>query len=61
MPGERLCIYVQSVSFRANEMGPYFYVDGITVNKTNQTVESAIAGATMPISCSPALLCRSLA
>jgi hypothetical protein len=58
MPGERLCIYVQSVSFRANEMGPYFYVDGITVNKTNQTVESAVAGATMHIRCNPASLFR---
>jgi hypothetical protein len=54
-------VYVQSVSFRANEKERYFHVDGITVNKTNQTVESAMAGATMPISCSPALLCRSLA
>ena len=58
MPGERLCIYVQSVSFRANEMGRLFHVDGITVNKTNQTVESAFTGAIMHISRSPALLFR---
>jgi uncharacterized protein (DUF2164 family) len=55
MPSELLCIYVQSVSFRANEMGRHFYVDGITVNKTNQTIESALAGATAHISHSPAL------
>jgi hypothetical protein len=42
-------------------MGRHFHVDGITVNKTNQTVESAVAGATMHVSCSPALLFRSLA
>jgi hypothetical protein len=61
MPGERLSIYVQSVSFRANEMGRHFHVDGITVNKTNQTVESAVAGVTMPVNGSLALLFRCLA
>lgn len=45
MPGERLCIYVRNVSFPANEMGRHFHVIGITVNKTAQTVESAVAGA----------------
>jgi starch synthase (maltosyl-transferring) len=45
MPVERLCIYVRNVSFPANEMGRHFYVIGITVNKTAQTVESAVAGA----------------
>jgi hypothetical protein len=45
MPGERLSIYVQSVSLRANEMGRYLHVIGITVNKTIQTVESAADGA----------------
>jgi hypothetical protein len=54
-------VYVQSVSFCANEKERYFHVDGITVNKINQTVESALAGATMHVSCSPALLFRSLA
>jgi hypothetical protein len=61
MPDERLCVYVQSVSFRANEMGRHFHVDGITVTKTNQTIESAPAGATAYISQSPALLFRCLA
>ena len=61
MPGERLCIYVQSVSFRANEMGPHFHVDGITVNKTSQTVESALAGATTPVNRNAAMLFRCLA
>jgi|HubBroStandDraft_4_1064222.scaffolds.fasta_scaffold2077388_2 hypothetical protein len=61
MPGERLSIYVQSVSFRANEMGRHFHVDGITVNKTIQTVESAVAGATMHIDYDPALLFHCLA
>ena len=41
MPSERLCIYVRSVSFPAQETGRYFHVNGITVNKTTQTVESA--------------------
>src|ERR1019366_345500 len=45
MPVERLCIYVRNVSFPANEMGRHFHADGITVNKTTQTVESAAAGA----------------
>jgi starch synthase (maltosyl-transferring) len=45
MPGERLGIYVRNVSFPANEMGRHFHVIGITVNKTAQTVESAVAGA----------------
>jgi starch synthase (maltosyl-transferring) len=45
MPGERLSIYVRSVSFPAIETGRSFYVNGITVNKTTQTVESAAAGA----------------
>ena len=44
MPNERLCINVRNVSFPANETGRYFHVNGITVNKTTQTVESAAAG-----------------
>jgi starch synthase (maltosyl-transferring) len=46
MPGQRLSIYVRSVSFAAIETGRHFHVNGITVNKTTQTVESAAtAGA----------------
>src|SRR6202158_6629940 len=44
MPGERLSTYVRSVSFPAIETGRYFYVNGITVNKTTQTIESAAVG-----------------
>src|SRR5258708_10193134 len=44
MPGERLLTYVRSVSFPAIETGRLFHVNGITVNKTTQTVESAAAG-----------------
>src|ERR1700740_2367921 len=43
MPGERLCIYVRNVPFSATETGRFFYLNGITVNKTTQTVESAAA------------------
>ena len=49
MPGERLCIYVRSVSFPASETGRCFHVNGITVNKTTQTVESAAAGGAFHI------------
>jgi starch synthase (maltosyl-transferring) len=49
MPGERLSIYVRSVSFPAIETGRYFHVNGITVNKTTQTVESAAAGGAFHI------------
>jgi hypothetical protein len=42
-------------------MGRHFHVDGITVTKTNQTIESASVGATAYISLSPALLFRCLA
>src|SRR3984885_1152563 len=45
MPGQRLCIYVRNVSFPAIETGRLSHVNGITVNKTTQTVESAAAGA----------------
>src|SRR5260221_2686832 len=45
MPGQRLSIGVRSVSFPAIETGRYSHVNGITVNKTTQTVESAAAGA----------------
>src|SRR5664279_815731 len=45
MAGQRLGIYVRSVSFPAKETGRYFHVNGITVNKTTQTVESATLGA----------------
>jgi starch synthase (maltosyl-transferring) len=34
----------RDVSFPANEMGRHFHVNGITVNKTIQSVESAVAG-----------------
>src|SRR5260370_16890246 len=43
LPNERLCINVRNVSFPANETGRHFHVNGITVNKTTQTVESAAA------------------
>src|SRR3984957_12759165 len=49
MPGERLSIYVRSVSFPAIETGRYFHVNGITVNKTTQTVESAVVGGAFHI------------
>ena len=49
MRGERLCIYVRSVSFPAQETGRCFHVNGITVNKTTQTVESAAAGGAFHI------------
>jgi starch synthase (maltosyl-transferring) len=44
MPLERLDIYLRNVSFPVTEKGRLFHVDGITVNKTTQTVESAAAG-----------------
>ena len=37
-------VYIQSVSFPAIETGRRFHVNGITVNKTTQTVESAATG-----------------
>src|SRR5258705_9282370 len=43
MPGERLSIWVRSVSFPAIETRRHIHVNGITVNKTTQTVESAAA------------------
>src|SRR5258706_5831103 len=49
MPAERLSIYVRSVSFPAIETGRYFHVNGITVNKTTQTVESAAVGGVFHI------------
>ena len=49
MRGERLCIYVRNVSFPAQETGRCFHVNGITVNKTTQTVESAAAGGAFHI------------
>src|SRR6202047_3879962 len=49
MPAERLSIYVRNVSFPAIETGRPFHVNGITVNKTTQTVESAAAGGTFHI------------
>ena len=58
MPGQRLSIYVRSVSFPAIGTGRYFHVNGITVNKTTQTVESAAAGGAFH---NPALLFRCLA
>jgi starch synthase (maltosyl-transferring) len=41
MFGQRLSIGVRSVSFSAIETGRHIHVNGITVNKTTQTVESA--------------------
>ncbi len=49
MRGERLCIYVRNVSFPVQETGRCFHVNGITVNKTTQTVESAAAGGAFHI------------
>src|SRR5450756_1922545 len=51
MPGQRLSIsiYLSSVSFPAIETGRYFHVNGITVNKTTQTVESAAASGAFHI------------
>src|SRR6202011_1706163 len=49
MPGERLSIYDRSVSFPAIETGRFFHVNGITVNKTTQTVEGAAAGGAFHI------------
>src|ERR1700675_659377 len=49
MPAERLSIYVRNVSFPAIESGRPLYVNGITVNKTTQTVESAAAGGAFHI------------
>src|ERR1700716_4535236 len=49
MPGERLSIYVRSVSSPAIETGRHFHVNGITVNKTTQTVESTAAGGAFHI------------
>jgi starch synthase (maltosyl-transferring) len=49
MPGERLSIYVRNVSFPAIESGRRFHVNGITVNKTTQTVESAAVGGAFNI------------
>src|SRR6267143_4682938 len=43
MPGQRLSIGVRSVSLSAIETGRHIHVNGITVNKTTQTVESAAA------------------
>jgi starch synthase (maltosyl-transferring) len=44
MTGKRLSIKVRSVSFPIRDTGRRFHVNGITVNKTTQTVESAAAG-----------------
>src|ERR1035437_2312950 len=49
MPGQRLYVEVGSVSFPAIETGRHFHVNGITVNKTTQTVESAAAGGAFHI------------
>jgi starch synthase (maltosyl-transferring) len=49
MRSERLCIYVRNVSFPAQETGRSFHVNGITVNKTTQTVESAAVGGAFHI------------
>jgi len=49
MPGQRLSICVRSVSFPAIETGRHIHVNGITVNKTTQTVESAATGGAFHI------------
>jgi starch synthase (maltosyl-transferring) len=49
MPGEWLGINFRGVSFPATETGRRFHVNGITVNKTTQTVESAAAGGVFHI------------
>jgi starch synthase (maltosyl-transferring) len=49
MPGQRLSIWVRSVSFPAIETGRQIHVNGITVNKTTQTVESAADGGAFHI------------
>src|SRR5438445_1203958 len=49
MPGQRLSICVRSVSFPAIETGRHIHVNGITVNKTTQTVESAAVGGVFHI------------
>jgi starch synthase (maltosyl-transferring) len=49
MARKRHCIYVRNVAFRATEMGRHFDDDGITVNKTTQTVESAATGGAFHI------------
>src|ERR1700692_948237 len=49
MPGQRLSIYVRNVSFPAIETGRCFHFNGITVNKTTQPVESAVAGGAFQI------------
>jgi len=41
MPGQRLCIYVRNIPRPATATGRLSHVNGITVNKTTQTVESA--------------------
>jgi hypothetical protein len=48
----------RSVSFPANETGRHFHVNGITVNKTIQPVESAAADGAFH---NPAPLFRCLA
>src|SRR3984957_18247194 len=45
MPRQRLCIYVRNVSFPPIGTGRHSHVNGITVNKTTQTVASTAAGA----------------
>src|SRR3954468_14207551 len=49
MPRERLSIHVRTVSFSANATGRRLHVNGITVNKTTQTVESAAVGGVFHI------------
>jgi hypothetical protein len=55
MPGERL--YMSRASpFCAIETGRHFHVNGITVNKTIQTVESAAAGGALRVGAVNALI-----
>jgi starch synthase (maltosyl-transferring) len=49
MCGQRLSIYLRRVSFPAKETGRGSHVNGITVNKTTQTVESAADGGAFHI------------
>jgi starch synthase (maltosyl-transferring) len=44
MTGKRLSIEVRNAPFPVRDTGRRFHVNGITVNKTTQTVESAAMG-----------------
>ena len=48
MPGQRLSYISPERLLSRNETGRRLHVNGITVNKTTQTVESAAAGGRYP-------------